>query len=376
MTAGYPLAGVKVVDLTQYVAGPYCTQVLADLGAEIVKVERPDGDVYRRQGPVFIGGESISFLALNRGKQSIVLDLHSEQGRQRLLELLEDADVLVENMRPGTLGRSGLDYETLAARFPRLVYCSISAFGAEGPLAQSGGYDLTVQALSGLMAMTGQPSGPPAKVPIAAIDFGSALYAALGVLSALWQRQQTGRGQLVQSSLLGSALAWLSMHIISYLVDGQEPQPLGTRSPFFAPYEAYRTADGYIVVVGTGGMDAWGDVCRTLGLDRLLDDPRFSTNGDRVREAEALRVEFESVLVTRTTAEWVNLLTAAGVPCAPVQTLRQMLQSEQVAALGLVGEVDHPTAGKVPIVRLPLTMSDARVTADQPPPLLGGGSPP
>jgi len=370
----YPLEGVKVVDLTQYVAGPYCTQVLADLGASVLKVERPGGDVYRRQGPVFVEGESVSFLALNRGKQSVVLDLADEADRKRLFEFLEDADVLVENMRPGALARFGLDYPSLADRFPRLVYCSISAFGSDGPLAGSGGYDLTVQALSGLMAMTGQPGGPPAKIPIAAIDFGGALYGALGILAALRQRDATGRGQHVESSLLGCALAWLSMHIVTYLYTGDEPKPLGTRSPFFAPYEAYRTKDGYLVVVGTGGTDSWGDLCRELGLERLLDDPRFATNSDRVREAEALQAELESVFTTDDTDRWVERLTAAGVPSAPVQQLGEVLESEQVAALGLLDELAHPRAGRIPIVRLPLSMSDAKVTADQAPPLLGGDS--
>jgi crotonobetainyl-CoA:carnitine CoA-transferase CaiB-like acyl-CoA transferase len=253
---GYPLEGVRVVDLTQYVAGPYCTQVLADLGATVLKIERPGvGDVYRRQGPVFAeGGESASFLTLNRGKRSIELDLGSDDDRNRLHELLAEADVLVENMRPGALGKHALDYESVAARYPRLVYCSISAYGQGGPLAEAGGYDVTVQALSGLMAATGQPGGPPAKIPVAALDFGSALYAAVGILAALTQRERTGRGQWVQTSLLECALAWLSMHIVTFMLGGGEPEPLGSRSPFFAPYEAYRTADGYLVVVGTGAQ--------------------------------------------------------------------------------------------------------------------------
>jgi crotonobetainyl-CoA:carnitine CoA-transferase CaiB-like acyl-CoA transferase len=370
---GYPLEGVHVVDLTQYVAGPYCTQVLADLGATVLKVERPGvGDVYRRQGPVFAeGGESASFLTLNRGKRSLELDLGSDDDRGRLHELLAEADVLVENMRPGALGKHGLDYESLAARYPRLVYCSISAYGQDGPLADAGGYDVTVQALSGLMAATGQPDGPPAKIPVAALDFGSALYADVGILAALAQRERTGRGQWVQTSLLECALAWLSMHIVTFMLGGGEPEPLGSRSPFFAPYEAYRTADGYLVVVGTGGQDSWGSLCRTLDLERLREDPRFATNADRVRNAEALRVELEAVLSTRPTADWTGPLEAAGVACAPVQRLAQVLASEQARVLGMVGTLPHPTAGEVPTVRLPLTLSDAQTTAVAPPPLLG-----
>jgi crotonobetainyl-CoA:carnitine CoA-transferase CaiB-like acyl-CoA transferase len=367
-----PLEGVRVLDLTQYVAGPYCTQVLADLGATVLKVERPgSGDVYRRLGPVFANDESATFLTLNRGKRSIELDLGEEAGRDRLHELLSEADVLVENMRPGALVRHGLDYDSLAGRYPRLVYCSISAYGQDGPLAGAGGYDVTIQALSGLMAATGHPGQPPTKIPVAALDFGSALYAAVGILAALAQRERTGRGQWVQTSLLECALAWLSMHIVTFLLGGGEPEPLGSRSPFFAPYEAYRTADGYLVVVGTGGRDSWGALCRTLGLERLEDDARFATNADRVQNAEQLRVELEAVLSTRPTDEWVGPLEAAGVACAPVQRLSAVLESEQARVLAMVGTLEHPTAGAVPTVRLPLTLSDAETTADAPPPLLG-----
>ena len=369
----FPLEGVKVLDLTQYVAGPYCTQVLADLGAVVLKVERPGaGDVYRRQGPVFVQGESASFLTLNRGKRSIELDLAVDSGR--VLELLGEADVLVENMRPGALAKLGLDYASLAERYPRLVYCSISAFGQEGPLAGAGGYDTTVQALSGLMAMTGHPGGPPAKIPVAALDFGSALYGVIGIQAALAQREQTGRGQWVRTSLLETALAWLSMHVVTFLLGGEEPGPLGTRSPFFAPYEAYRTADGYLVVVGTGGQDAWGSLCRVLGLERLVEDPSFATNADRVGNAEELRVELEAVLTTAPSAAWIEALGEAGVACAPVQRLSEVLESEQVRALDLLQQLDHAKAGPIPAVRLPLTFSEGASTTDSPPPALGADS--
>jgi crotonobetainyl-CoA:carnitine CoA-transferase CaiB-like acyl-CoA transferase len=364
-----------VLDLTQYVAGPYCTQVLADLGATVLKVERRgSGDVYRRQGPVFADGESASFLTLNRGKGSIELDLGVEQDRSRLHQLLAEADALVENMRPGSLARYGLDYATLSERYPRLVYCSISAFGQEGPLAGSGGYDVTVQALSGLMAATGHPGQPPAKIPVAALDFGGALYAAVGVLAALTQRERTGRGDWVQTSLLETALAWLSMHIVTYLLGGDEPEPLGSRSPFFAPYEAYRTADGYLVIVGTGGRNSWEELCRVLGLERLQEDPRFASNADRVANAEALRAELEAVLGSRASAEWVPELEAAGVACAPVQRLSQVLASEQARALGMVQTIPHPAAGDVPSVRLPLRLSRSETTSTSAPPELGSNN--
>jgi formyl-CoA transferase len=373
--AEYPLSGVTVVDLTQYVAGPYCTQVLADLGATVLKVERPGtGDVYRRQGPVFKHGESASFLTLNRGKRSIELDLANDSDRARLDELLASADVLVENMRPGALTKFELDYDTVASRHPRLVYCSISAFGQTGPLAAAGGYDVTLQALSGLMAMTGHPDQPPVKIPVAALDFGSALYATVGILAALGQRQRTGRGEWVQTSLLECAVAWLSMHIVTLLLGGDEPEPLGSRSPFFAPYEAYTTADGYLVVVGTGGRDAWGTLCRTLGLERLVDDPRFATNADRVRNADELRDELEVVLRTRPNADWVAELAGVGIACAPVQRLSDALSSEQVRQLAMLATLEHPVAGKIPTVRLPLAFAHSASTTMAPPPLLGADS--
>ncbi len=370
----YPLAGVRVLDLTQYIAGPYTTQVLADLGATVLKVERPGrGDVYRAQGPRFLDGESVSFLALNRGKRSLLLDWSAEEGRAALRSLLGEVDVVVENMRPGTLARYGLDYDSVHGEFPRVIYCSISAFGQEGPLAAEGGYDLTVQAFSGLMSMTGHPGGPPAKIPVAALDFGSALYAAVGILAALRQRETTGAGQWVQTSILETSLAWLSLHISTFLAGGDEPRPLGTRSPFFAPYEAYRAADGYVVVCGTGVLEVWPNLCSLLGLEHLAEDERFATNSARVAHADRLQVELERVFMTDTVAHWVEVLKEARIACAPVQGLADVLTCDQVKALGIIDEIEHPVAGSVPIVRLPITLSDAPSTSALPPPRLGEG---
>jgi len=368
----YPLEGVRVLDATQYVSGPYCSQVLADLGATVLKLERPgQGDVYRSQGPVFLRGESVSFLTLNRGKRSVEMDITDPGHRPRLEELLGEADVFLENMRPGTMAKYGLDFESLHPEHPRLVYCSISGFGQEGPLARQGGYDLTIQALSGLMALTGFPGGPPAKIPVAALDFGSALYGVIGIQAALAQRGRTGLGQRVSTSILECALAWLSMHITTFAVTGEEPQPSGTRSPFFAPYEAYKTASGYIVVVGTGGKAAWETLCRTIGQERLIDDPRFADNSSRVANAEELRVEIEAVLTRSPTEHWEHLFREAQIPHAPVQKLGEVLDSEQVRALRSLDSLEHPDAGEVPIVRLPVNFSGAESTTRVPPPRLG-----
>jgi glutaryl-CoA transferase len=282
-------------------------------------------------------------------------------------------DVVVENMRPGTLARYGLDYDSVRADYPQLVFCSISAFGQVGPMAGQGGYDLTVQAMSGLMSMTGHPGGPPAKIPVAALDFGSALYATVGILAALRQRDVTGRGQWVQTSILETSLAWLSLHIATFLAGGAEPGPAGSRSPFFAPYEAYRAEDGYIVVCGTGVLEIWPNMCAVLGLERLVDDARFATNSARVANADALRDELEAVFRTKPAAHWEGALTEARVACASVQKLSDVLESSQVNALGMIETLEHPTAGEMPIVRLPITLSDAPSTATAPPPRLGEG---
>ncbi|OJU84684.1 MAG: hypothetical protein BGO11_14650 [Solirubrobacterales bacterium 70-9] len=367
----YPLEGVKVLDLTQYVAGPYSTQVLADLGATVLKVERPGrGDVYRQQGPLFLNGESVSFLTLNRGKRSIALDLGDPEDREALLALVAEADVLVENMKPGTLARRGLDYETLSQAAPRLIYCSISGFGQRGPLASEGAYDLTIQAISGLMSMTGHPGAPPAKIPVAALDFGSALYGVIGIQAALWQRERTGKGQWIQTSLLETSLAWLSMHVAARGAGGEEPGPLGTRSPFFAPYEAYATADGHLVVVGTGGSDGWERFCRAIDAPALLADERFAENSLRVENAEALRLEIETRLREAPTDHWAAALRREGVAYAPVQTLDQVLASEQVGELGSIRDFAHPVAGEVREVRLPITFSSSPSTAEAPAPAL------
>jgi formyl-CoA transferase/CoA:oxalate CoA-transferase len=370
MGESFPLTGINVLDFTQYIAGPYCTQVLADLGATVLKVERRGGgDVYRAQGPVFMHGESVSFLAVNRGKRSIALELNDPADVEASLSLIDQADVLVENMKPGSMARWGLDYEAVSTRAPHIIYCSLSGFGQVGPLAQDGAYDLTVQALSGLLSMTGHPQQPPAKIPVAALDFGSALYGVVGVLAALWHRAKTGRGQWVQSSLLETSLAWMSMHIALRAAGGLVGERQGTRSPFFAPYEAYATSDGYIVVVGTGG-DTWERFCTAVERSDLMGDPRFLDNQLRVKNADALKQSLEGHLRTQTTAYWSARLSTAHVPFAPVQTLDDVLASDQVQELGAVRRTRHPAAGEISEVRLPITFSRARATSDVPAPAL------
>lgn len=367
-----PLQGLRILDFTQYVSGPYCTMLLGDLGAEVIKVEVPGaGDLYRRQGPHFIEGESTAFLSLNRNKQSLTLNLKSPEAREVMHRLVPSVDGVVENSRPGSMQNLGLGYEDLRALNSRLIYVSISGFGQTGPMGREGGYDLVLQAFTGLMRMTGEPEGRPNKIPIAALDFGTGLLAALGFLSAYVARQRTGQGQHVDTSLLDCAVSWLGMHALDYFATGELPQPLGSASPFFAPYQAFRTADGYVVIVGTGGKDAWPRLCRGLGVEHLREHPDFATNAARVKNRVALTEALEDVLSRRDSQHWLERLKAVGVICGPIRTLDGLLSDEQVQHRRLVEDLQHPTAGHLKVAGIPIKMSGTPCSFAGPPPRLG-----
>lgn len=367
-----PLEDLRVIDLTQYVAGPYCALLLADLGAEVIKVERPgSGDVYRRQGPHFVKGESVSFLCLNRNKKSLTLDLKAAEAREILYRLVKNADVFLENSKPGTLERLGLGYEVLQTVNPRLIYASISGFGQQGPDRDKGGYDLIMQGITGIMDMTGEPGQPPAKVPVAALDYGAGMYAALGILSAVVAREKTGRGQWVQTSLLETGISWLLMHAAEYFLAGNLPQRLGSASPFFAPYQAVRARDGYVTLVGTGGKDSWGRLCRALGLDHLVNDPRFADNAGRIAHRQELIRLVEEKTSQLNTVDLLRLLEKEEIPCGPIHPLAQALANHQVLACDMVQELDHPTVGKMKTTGLPIKLMGTPGALRMPPPLLG-----
>ncbi len=367
-----PLQGFRILDFTQYVSGPYCTMLLGDLGAEVIKVEpRDTGDLYRRQGPHFIEGESTAFLSLNRNKQSLTLNLKSPQAREVIHRIIPSVDGVVENSRPGSMQKLGLGYEDLRSLNPQLIYVSISGFGQTGPMGQEGGYDLVLQAFTGLMRMTGEPEGRPNKIPIAALDFGTGMFAALGLLSAYIARQRTGQGQHVDTSLLDCAVSWLGMHVLDYFTSGELPKPLGSASPFFAPYQAFRTADSDIVVVGTGGQDAWPRLCRAVGVDHLRDHPDFATNAARVRNRAALTEALEDVFRQRDSQYWLERLRAAGVICGPIRTLDSLLKDEQVQHRRLIEDVEHPTAGRLRLAGIPIKMSGTPGSVAGAPPKLG-----
>jgi CoA:oxalate CoA-transferase len=330
-----PLSGVTVVDLTRVLAGPYCTMVLADLGARVIKVERPGrGDDARAIGP-FVEGRSAYFGSLNRGKESIALDLRGEADRGVFEALLARADVLVENFRPGTLGRLGYAWEALEARFPRLVYAALSGFGQSGPHAGRPAYDVIAQAMGGIMSLTGEPGGPPVRVGTSIGDIAAGLFAAIGIGAALRHRDRTGRGTLVDVAMLDAQVAILENAIARYTATGVVPGPLGSHHPSIAPFGAFAARDGHLVVAA--GNDAlFVRLCGLLGRPELARDPRFASNEARSRQAEALQRELESALGARTVGEWLEALGGAGIPCGPIQDVAQVLRDPQVAARNML----------------------------------------
>ena len=363
------LSGLRVLDLTRFVSGSQATMLLAAMGADVIKIEVPPGDPYRWQGTERVGGESALFLALNAGKRSLAIDFRTPAGRQALEPVLASADMLMENSRPGSLARHGLDWESVHARYPRLVYGSISGYGDVGPDAGRGGFDLILQAESGLMSVTGTKGSGPVKVGAPVLDVGAGLSCALGMLAACIERQRTGTGRLVSSSLLEFALATLGTVAASVMISGEVPGLLGTHSPTFAPYGGFRTADGWLVLAGAGSEEMWARACRALGLWALLDDERFADNARRVAYRDQLTAEIEAVLTTRPTAYWLASLAEAGVPAAEVADLAQALDSSQAKALGAVQELDHPAAYR--LVGPPLRVDRAALGYPAPAPRLG-----
>jgi len=359
-----------VLDLSRVLAGPYATMVLADLGADVVKVEWPaGGDDTRRWGPPFRGPDAAYFLSVNRGRRSVALDLTRPDHREVLGRLLATADVVVENFLPRQLERLGLDPEAELQRRPELVWTSIRGAGSGGPGGEEPGYDAMVQARSGLMSITGPRGGPPTKVGVAVGDLFAGLHAAVAVLAALCHRDRTGQGQRIEVPLLETSIALLANQAANYLIGGQVPEPLGNHHPNIAPYGAYACAGG-AVVVGAGNDAQFTRLCATLGRPELADDPRFADNAARVGHAAELTTELEAVLATRPAAHWQAALGAAGVPVAPVNRLDQVFADEHVRAVGLVAEVDH-ASGPLPQVRAPVAMSATPPALTLPPPLLG-----
>lgn len=362
------LEGIVVIDLTRILTGPYCTMMLADFGAEVIKVEPPGGDDARSWGPPFVGGQSAYFLSVNRNKKSIVLDLRTDADRSVLKAMVAEADVVVENFRPGTLDKWGIGYENLARINPGIIMASISGFGATGPGRDRPGYDVIAQAMSGLMSVTGT-GDEPMKAGFSIGDIGAGMWAAFGIAMALRVRAETGRGQWVDTSLYEALIAWQTYHAANYFATGTVPAPLGSAHPNIAPYQAVRARDGYFVLA-CGNDRQWERLVEVCPIE-FGRDPRFDTNAGRVRHREELigRLEQE-VLSRRTVAEWLERLSAAGIAAAPVQTVADVWQDPQVLARGMLTEVAHPTAGRWKTVGIPVKLSETPATVRTAPPLL------
>jgi CoA:oxalate CoA-transferase len=343
--AGGPLAGVVVLDMTRVLAGPFCTLVLASLGARVIKLEQPEtGEDSRRFGP-FVNGESAYFMSLNHGKESIALDLKTPEGRDLFERLLARSDVLVENFRPGTLARLGYDWPTLHAHFPRLVYAACSGFGHTGSYWGRPAYDMVVQAMGGIMSITGEPGGAPVRVGTSIGDITAGLFTVIGIQAALWERATTGLGQMVDVAMLDCQVAILENAIARYAATGEAPGPMGSRHPSITPFEAYRAADGHVIIAA--GNDAlFGRLAAALGRPELAHDARFRSNGDRVAHADALKAEIEAVLAGGTVASWLDRLQQAGVPCGPINDIPAVLADPHVRARNMIATfAGGPNAG-------------------------------
>jgi len=366
-----PLAGLTVVDLTRVLSGPYCTMLLADMGARVIKIEQPGrGDDTRAWGPPFVDGESAYFLSINRNKESLTLDLKHAAGRQILERLLDRADVVVENFRPGTMQRFGFGYDTVAARWPRVVYCSISGFGQTGPRRSQPGYDAVVQAEGGLMSITGEADGAPFRLGVAISDIVSGMFAAQGIAMALLARVRTNRGQHVDIGMLDATTALLTYQAGAYFATGSAPVRMGNRHPTIVPYETFSARDGdFVLAVGNDRL--WQSFCRVAGLDALAEDVRFATNRDRVEWYETLRPLLASHLRTRTRAEWIAALTAEGIPCGAVRDVAEVLEDPHLHARDMIASAEHAVLGAVRVLGVPIKLSDTPGRIESAPPVLG-----
>jgi len=363
-----PLAGYTVVELGQSVAAPFAGQILADLGAEVIKVEKPEGDDARKWGPPFVDGAAVTFQAINCGKKSVVSKLRDLEELDRLKKLiLERANVVIQNLRPGQVDKLGIGAADLLPLKPDLVYCNIGAFGAKGPMSDRPGYDPLMQAFGGIMSVVGQEGQPSVRVGPAIIDMGTGMWAVIGIISALLRGKATGRGGMVDVSLFETATAWMSVHAAQYLASSEIPRKVGSGQVGIVPYRAYRTVDGELVVAA-GNDKLFNGFCRALGRPEWALDPRFIDNPTRVQNAHILYPLIEEEMLKRTSREWVGILDAQAVPCAPVQNAKEMLENEQTLALGMA----QPVPGaSIPLIGLPLSFDGIRPRSRHASPALG-----
>jgi len=366
------LSGIRVLDLSRVLAGPYCSMALGDLGADVIKVERPGvGDETRHWGPPFAApGESAYFLCVNRNKRSITIDMKKPEGIEIIKSLARKSDVFLENFTPGTTEGLGIGYETIRGINPGIIYCSITGFGPDGPYRNRAGYDLAVSAFGGLMGITGEPDGPPVKVGVAITDVTTGISAQGAICAALYARERTGLGQRIDLSLLETQVSALVNIASSYLVSGEIPKRWGTAHETIVPYQGFETKDKY-VIVAVGNDQLWIKFCKVLGMPDLAEDPRFKTNPLRVKNRKECIGILAPILKTRPRDEWVNLLNNESIPCAPINTMDEVFSNPQVLHRKMLEEVEHPTAGRIKLVGIPVKYSDAKAAIRRPPPLLG-----
>jgi crotonobetainyl-CoA:carnitine CoA-transferase CaiB-like acyl-CoA transferase len=376
-----PLNGIRVLDLSRVLAGPYCTMVLGDLGADVIKVESPEGDETRGWGPPFAAGESAYFLCVNRNKRSIVLDFKTEEGREILHKLIKRSDVLVENFRPGTLARSALDFESVSAINPHLIYCSITGFGQTGPLRDRPGYDFMIQAIGGLMSITGEPQGDPMKVGVAVADLFAGQNAVIAILAALQVRSQTGRGQHLDISLFDSQVAMLANVASNYLISGSLPKRYGNAHANIVPYQSFEAIDAWFVIA-VGNDRQFEKLCEVIGSTgmlrnklELVKDARFATNSERVKHRDELLSILKPIFLTRTANEWLLMLENAGIPCGPINTIDKVFSMSQVEQREMLIHMQHEEIGDLRLVGSPLKFSKTSVKYRLPPPRLGEHTP-
>jgi len=368
-----PLSGLRVLDLTRVLAGPTCTQMLGDLGAEVIKIERPEaGDDTRGFAPPFVPNtkESAYFVGVNRNKKSVTLDIAKPEGQAIIHKLLEHCDILVENFKVGALAKYGLGYEQLAKSHPRLIYCSITGFGQTGPYAPRPGYDALIQAMGGVMSLTGDPNGSPQKVVVPVADLFAGLYGCIGILAAVNHRNSTGQGQQIDIGMLDTHVAWLANQGMNYLATGENPPRLGNQHPNIAPYQEFPTKDGYIILA-VGNDPTFERFCKAFGQEALLADPRFATNPIRVQNRQLVTDTLTPVMKSKTTAEWIEALEALKIGCGPINTLEQVFADPHVQAREMVVEMAHGSGETVKVIANPVKLSATPPSYRSAPPVLG-----
>jgi len=366
-----PLESILILDLSRALAGPYCSMMLADMGAEIIKIEMPGrGDDSRSWGPPFVEGESAYFMSVNRNKKSITLNLKSEKSKEIIEKLIKKADIIIENFRPGTMDKLGLSYENVAELNPEIIYASISGFGQDGPYRLLPGFDQVIQGMGGLMSVTGEPGGPPIKVGVAVADIAGGMFAAYGIMIALFNRQRTGKGQMIDVSLLDSQVAWLTYRAGSFFASGKIPQPLGSGHPNIVPYQAFKANDTY-VNIAAGNDQLWQKFCSAVGLEDIVENPKFATNAKRVENRNELVNIISNIVSSKNAQEWLDILTKAGVPCGPIYTLDEIFTDPQVLHRNMVKDLDHIKAGKIKVTGVPVKLSATPGEILTAPPVLG-----